>query len=293
MQHSIIKWSYDHRSHHRYTDTVKDPYSVRKGLLYAHMGWLLFKHDPEYQAHADVSDLESDPIVMWQEFLYSPLAMLMAYIIPCYIGGLWGDYWGGLIYAGILRTFLVQQSTFCVNSVAHWLGDHTFDDRKSPKDHAITALMTFGEGYHNFHHEFPSDYRNAIAWHQYDPTKWMIWLWKEVGLAHNLKTFRHNEIEKGRLQQEQKKLNRRHIVLQAPLEQLPIMDWDQYQIEVAKGRPLLVIAGVIHDVGDFVGDHPGGKALISSGIGKDATPMFNGGVYNRKLSPITVNELRC
>lgn len=280
MQHSIINWSYDHRSHHRYTDTTRDPYSVRKGLLYAHIGWLVFKHDPECQAHADVSDLTNDPIVAWQDYYYSPIAMIMAYVLPCCIGGLWGDYLGGLVYAGVIRAFLVQQSTFCVNSVAHWLGDHTFDDLNSPRDHAITALITFGEGYHNFHHEFPSDYRNAIAWHQYDPTKWMIWLWKEMGLAHNLKTFRQNEIEKGRLQQEQKSLDLRQTGLHSSLEYLPIMEWDDYQNEVTKGRPLLVIAGVIHDVGDFVEDHPGGKALINGGIGKDATPMFHGGVYN-------------
>jgi stearoyl-CoA desaturase (delta-9 desaturase) len=28
-------WSREHRAHHRYTDTDKDPYSVRKGLLYS------------------------------------------------------------------------------------------------------------------------------------------------------------------------------------------------------------------------------------------------------------------
>lgn len=284
MQHSIIDWSYDHRSHHRFTDTVKDPYSVRKGLLYAHMGWLIFKNDPECQAHADISDLTNDPIVAWQGYFYPPIAMIMAYIIPCCIAGQWGDYRGGLIYAGVIRVFLVQQSTFCVNSVAHWLGDQTFDDKNSPRDHAITALLTFGEGYHNFHHEFPSDYRNAIAWYQYDPTKWMIWLWKEMGLAGNLKTFRHNEIEKGRVQQEQKKLDLRRAGLHSPLEHLPVMEWDQYQDEVAKGRPLLVIAGVIHDVGNFVDDAPCGKTSIRSAIGKDATPMFHGGVYNRKIA---------
>lgn len=28
-----------------------------------------------------------------------------------------------------------------------------FDDRNSPRDHVVTALVTLGEGYHNFHHE--------------------------------------------------------------------------------------------------------------------------------------------
>ena len=51
----------------------------------------------------------------------------------------------------------------------------------------ITALVTIGEGYHNFHHQFPMDYRNAIKWYQYDPTKWFIWACQQIGLASHLK----------------------------------------------------------------------------------------------------------
>ncbi|KAK3062218.1 stearoyl-CoA 9-desaturase, partial [Teratosphaeriaceae sp. CCFEE 6253] len=148
----------------------------------------------------------------------------MGLVFPSLVAGLlWNDWIGGFIYAGILRIFFVQQATFCVNSLAHWLGDQPFDDRNSPRDHVITALVTLGEGYHNFHHEFPSDYRNAIEWHQYDPTKWSIWLWKQMGLAYDLKQFRSNEIEKGRLQQQQKKLDQKRTKLDwgVPLEQLP------------------------------------------------------------------------
>jgi stearoyl-CoA desaturase (Delta-9 desaturase) len=146
--------------------------------------------------------------------------------------------------------------------------------------------VTLGEGYHNFHHEFPSDYRNAIEWYQYDPTKWMIWLWKKVGLAYDLKQFRQNEIEKGRVQQLQKKLDQKRARLDwgVPLDQLPIIEWDDF-VARSRGdddvekRALITIAGVVHDVTDFIRDHPGGKALISSAVGKDATAIFNGGVY--------------
>lgn len=48
------------------------------------------------------------------------------------------------------NSFFVQQATFCVNSLAHWLGDQPFDDRNSPRDHVITALVTLGEGYHKY-----------------------------------------------------------------------------------------------------------------------------------------------
>jgi stearoyl-CoA desaturase (delta-9 desaturase) len=33
-------------------------------------------------------------------------------------------------------------------------------------------------------------------------------------------------------------------------------------------------------VTDFINEHPRGKSLIKSGLSKDATATFNGGVYN-------------
>jgi stearoyl-CoA desaturase (delta-9 desaturase) len=282
VEGSIRWWSRDHRAHHRYTDTDKDPYSVRKGLMYSHIGWMVMKQNPKRVGRTDISDLNGDPVVVWQHKHYLWVVFFMGLIFPTLVAGLgWGDWKGGFIYAGILRIFFVQQATFCVNSLAHWLGEQPFDDRNSPRDHVITALVTLGEGYHNFHHEFPSDYRNAIEWHQYDPTKWSIWTWKQLGLAYDLKQFRSNEIEKGRLQQMQKKIDRKRATLDwgVPLEHLPVMEFDDFQEECKNGRALVLIAGVVHDITSFINEHPGGKAMINSGIGKDATAIFNGGVY--------------
>ena len=102
-----------------------------------------------------------------------------------------------------------------------------------------------------------------------------------MGLAHNLKKFSSNEIEKGRLQQTQKKLDQKRSQLDwgIPLEQLPVMEWDDYVDQTTNGRAMIAIAGVVHDVTEFISSHPGGKAMIKSGIGKDATAFFNGGVY--------------
>jgi stearoyl-CoA desaturase (delta-9 desaturase) len=301
VEGSIRWWSRGHRAHHRYTDTEKDPYSVRKGLLYSHIGWMVMKQNPKRIGRTDITDLNDDPVVVFQHTHYIKCVLTMGLIFPTMVCGLgWGDWLGGFIYAGILRIFFVQQATFCVNSLAHWLGDQPFDDRNSPRDHVITALVTLGEGYHNFHHEFPSDYRNAIQWWQYDPTKWSIWVWKQLGLAYDLKEFRQNEIEKGRVQQLQKKLDQKRATLDwgVPLEQLPVIDWDNFVAESKNGKALVAVAGVIHDVTDFIKDHPGGKALISSAIGKDATAIFNGGVYNHSnaahnlLSTMRVGVLR-
>ncbi|KAF7180397.1 hypothetical protein CNMCM7691_009565 [Aspergillus felis] len=195
----------------------------------------------------------------------------MGLIFPTLVCGIgWGDWVGGFIYAGILRATFVQQATFCVNSLAHWSEDQPFDDRNSPRDHVITALVTLGGGYHNFHREFPSDL----------PQRYRV---VALGLAYDLKEFKQNEIEKGRLQQQQKKLDIRRSKLDwgIPIPQLPDMTWDDFKTEAAKddGRALVAVAGVVHDVAQFIKDHPGGKAFISSAIGKDATATFNGGLY--------------
>ncbi|KAJ5642189.1 hypothetical protein N7490_006189 [Penicillium lividum] len=301
VQGSIRWWSSKHRAHHRWTDTVKDPYSVRKGVWYSHFMWMVMKQNPKDQGRTDISDFNQDPIVVWQHKNYGMFILSFGVLFPMTVAGLgWGDWKGGLVYAGILRFLFVQQATFCVNSLAHWLGDQPFDDRNSPRDHVVTALVTLGEGYHNFHHEFPSDYRNAIEWWQYDPTKWSIWMWKQLGLASNLKQFRANEIEKGRVQQLQKKVDQKRAKLDwgVPLEQLPVVSWDDFLVEAQSGKALTVIAGVIHDVTGFVNEHPGGKTLIGSAIGKDATALFNGGVYSHSnaahnlLSTMRVGVIR-
>ena len=192
VEGSIRWWARDHRAHHRYvlhvfvaaqytnifdryTDTDKDPYSVRKGLLYSHFGWMVMKQNPKRIGRTDITDLNEDAVVRWQHRHYLKVVLFMGLGFPMLITGLgWGDWFGGFIYAGILRILFVQQSTFCVNSLAHYLGDQPFDDRNSPRDHVFTALVTLGEGFHNFHHQFPSDFRNAIRWYQYDPTKWLV-----------------------------------------------------------------------------------------------------------------------
>ncbi|GMG35890.1 unnamed protein product [Ambrosiozyma monospora] len=282
VEGSIKWWGHSHRIHHRYTDTDRDPYDARRGFWYSHMGWMLTIPNPKFKARADISDLSDDWVVRVQHKYYLPIMFFMAFIFPGVVAKyFWDDFWGGFVYAGVLRAFVVQQATFCVNSLAHWIGSQPFDDRRTPRDHVLTALVTFGEGYHNFHHEFPSDYRNALKWYQYDPTKIVIYLTSKVGLAYNLKKFSQNAIDQGILQQKQKKLNemRQKLNWGPQLSNLPVWEKSEFFEKSKEKKGLVIISGIVHDCSSFLEEHPGGPSLIRTSSGKDATVAFNGGVY--------------
>ncbi|KAJ7270841.1 delta 9-fatty acid desaturase [Mycena rebaudengoi] len=281
IQNSIVHWSRNHRAHHsRYTDTKLDPYNAADGFWHSHVGWLLFK--PRYKmGSVDITDLTKSIIVQWQHDNYILLALLMGFIVPTVIPWLaWGDARGGCVYAALVRLCCLYQATACVNSLAHWIGEAPFDDKHTPRDHFITALITAGEGYHNFHHQFPMDYRSAIKWYQYDPTKWLIWTCQKLGLASHLKVFPDNEVRKGQLTMQLRRLREVQDSLVWPpnSNNLPIINWQSYQTQCLE-RPLILISGFIHDVSTFTEEHPGGAHLIDKFTGKDATTAFFGGVY--------------
>lgn len=190
---SALEWSTDHRNHHLYTDTDRDPYSVTKSFWHAHMGWLLTL-DTSKRDFKNVKDLHNDPLVRFQHRFFVPLAILMGFIFPMAIASLWGDPWGGLLMAGALRVAFNHQVTFCINSVCHIFGKTNYSTEISARDNWITALFTYGEGYHNYHHKFMFDYRNGIHFYHFDPAKWLIRSLAFVGLASHLKMASKKQI---------------------------------------------------------------------------------------------------
>ncbi|KAJ8654079.1 hypothetical protein O0I10_010290 [Lichtheimia ornata] len=284
VEGSIYWWSRGHRAHHRWTDTDKDPYSAHRGFFFSHFGWMLVNRPKNRIGHADVADLKAESVVAIQHKYYPYFALAFGFLLPTLVAGLgWGDFRGGFYYAGLCRLTFVHHATFCVNSLAHYLGETSFDDHHTPRDHWITALVTMGEGYHNFHHEFPQDYRNAIVYYQYDPTKWLIKLLSFAGLAYDLKQFPSNEVTKGQIQMQEKKIAaiKRKLTYGTRLEDLPVFTWDEFQnLVVNENKKWILIEGILYDMENFIENHPGGEKYIRNGIGKDMTTQFNGAVYN-------------
>lgn len=185
FQGPALAWASNHRTHHARTDGEDDPHSIRKGFWWAHIGWLFYRSPPADQGN--VKDLLADPLVRFQDRHYLALGLAVGILAPTLLAWTWGDAAGGLLLAGFLRLLLQYHATFAINSVAHSVGRRPYSTETSARDSWVAALVTMGEGYHNFHHRFPSDYRNGVRWHHFDPTKWWIWLLSRIGATWDLK----------------------------------------------------------------------------------------------------------
>lgn len=201
LQNSALHWSSDHRIHHKHVDDNDvDPYSAKRGFWYSHIGWML----REYQAHRytnyeNVRDMQKDKIVMWQHKNYLLLAFLMNVGVPVIFGLIHGDLVGSLLLLGFMRLVLSHHTTFFINSLAHIWGKQTYTKKNTARDNGFLAFLTFGEGYHNFHHLFENDYRNGIRWYQFDPTKWLIKGCSYFGLTSGLRKSPEDKILKAKL----------------------------------------------------------------------------------------------
>ena len=99
----------------------------------------------------------------------------------------WTGALGGFLIAGVARIVVAQHCTFFINSLCHTVGRQPYSSSHSARDSAIMAFLTFGEGYHNYHHEFQHDYRNGVKPWQWDPSKWTIWTLSKLGLVEGLR----------------------------------------------------------------------------------------------------------
>nr|CAG8637645.1 15132_t:CDS:2 [Entrophospora candida] len=218
FQGSIKWWVLRHRLHHR-------------GFWFSHILWIFQKPRYTKMKSIDSSDLVSDP------------AFFFGFILPTVIGSLWNDALGGFLYGGVICRILSWHGTFSINSFAHWTGEQLYSNEISARGNLLLAIITGGEGYHNFHHEFPKDYRNGYRIFDYDPTKWYKLDW---GVDPS---------------------------------SLPVISYSEYNKTVNdEGKDWFVIDDFVLDIAEFKESHPGGAKILKAFYGKDASKAFHGGL---------------
>lgn len=206
-QNSVLNWASDHRYHHRFVDTDADPYNVKKGGLWAHVGWIFYKNTEDNSVrYKNVPDLLKDRWIMWQDRWYLAILAVVSFGLPACIGLLEGRPWGGLLWGGFIRVVLVHHTTFFINSLAHLYGSQTYSLDTTARDSWWLGPISFGEGYHSFHHKFQFDYRNGIRWYHFDIAKWMIHCFSKIGWTWRLSRTPEPMILRARLEVQRRQL---------------------------------------------------------------------------------------
>jgi len=177
-------WVGMHRMHHSKSDQPGDPHSPKEGILWAHVGWILFgegnhNNTPLMAQYA--------PDLAKHRFYY----VLNSYHwVPTVVLGLalWAAGGFSMVLWGIfLRITIGLHFTWMVNSAAHVWGPRRFETTDTSRNNWWVALVTFGEGWHNNHHAHPTSIRHGLAWYEFDHSWYLVNILKFFGLAWDLK----------------------------------------------------------------------------------------------------------
>jgi stearoyl-CoA desaturase (delta-9 desaturase) len=192
----VLDWVADHRKHHTFSDEEGDPHSphvgqaagfggVVRGLWHAHIGWL-FETNGQAEKRRYCPDLAGDPVMRKLNRAF-PLFVLGTLAIPFFAGFAWGGTLSAgleaLLWAGLVRIFLVHHVTWSINSICHFFGATRFDTGDHSTNVFWLALPSLGEAWHHNHHAFPRSAFHGLRWYEFDPSGWLILAMSKLGLA--------------------------------------------------------------------------------------------------------------
>ena len=203
MQNDILEWCRDHRVHHKFSETSADPHNAKRGFFFAHIGWLLMKKHPDVLIkgrNIDLSDLKSDPIVMFQHRHYLLLSLTFSILLPVFIPWyFWSeDLWIAFVVLFAFRYVVTLHTTWLVNSAAHLWGSRNYDKHINPADNRLVCFAALGEGWHNYHHTFPYDYATSEWGPSINLTTIVIDFLAAVGLVYDRKQVSSQAIDRVR-----------------------------------------------------------------------------------------------
>jgi len=197
-QGPVVFWVANHRLHHAFADTERDPHSPRpqgaglrgraKGLWHGHVGWLFDVKKIDWSRHT--RDWLDDRSVMAINAHYFAL-VLAGVLVPGVIGlvvtqSLHG-FVGGVLWGGFARIFVLDHATWAVNSLGHTIGNREFDLRDDSRNIGVLAPPTVGGSWHNNHHARPALAQTRRHWWQLDLAGEFIRLLDGLGLVRNVR----------------------------------------------------------------------------------------------------------
>lgn len=198
VEGSPVQWVANHRRHHAFSDREGDPHSpwrygtssfaILKGLVYAHMGWMLRRQLSNRARFAP--DVVADRDMRIVGYLFGPLTAV-SLLGPALIGGLvthsWTGAFAGFFWAGVIRMAFFHHVTWSVNSICHVVGKRPFASRDRATNFWPLAILSLGESWHNGHHSDPSAARHGVLPGQIDVAARIIWVFERFGWVQDVR----------------------------------------------------------------------------------------------------------
>lgn len=137
----------------------------------------------------DMSDIEADPLIMFQKKYYKPLYFVFAFLIPGFLPYVfWGETLHNCLFISYFGRYMIGINiTWCVNSVAHLWGTRPYTKHIAPVESTIVSFLGAGEGWHNYHHSFPWDCNAAEYGKHFNTTSQILHFFEKIGLAYDLR----------------------------------------------------------------------------------------------------------
>nr|XP_022919430.1 acyl-CoA desaturase-like [Onthophagus taurus] len=185
----IFEWVRDHRVHHKFSETDADPHNSNRGFFFSHIGWLMMKKHPDVikkGATVDMSDIKNDPVVVWYDKNFSRIQFFFCFLLPTLLVRFWmGESWYWAILTQVFARYVIAiNGTWLVNSAAHLFGRKPYDKSIQPRENLFVSFMSVGEGWHNYHHTFPWDYK-ASEYGRLNVTTFWLDLFAKFGLVYD------------------------------------------------------------------------------------------------------------
>ena len=179
-QKGPLWWAANHRDHHRWADTERDPHSPQAGFWWSHVGWIL---SGRYGAveYARIADFAKYPELRFLD-RHDWIGPWSLGVLSFLVAG-----WSGLVIGFFASTIVLWHVTFCVNSVAHIFGRRPYPTTDTSRNNVPVALLTGGEGWHNNHHHYPASAKQGFRWWQLDTTWLVLRALSFVGLVRGLR----------------------------------------------------------------------------------------------------------
>lgn len=209
-QGPLLEWAEVHRRHHRHSDHEDDPHSPHtsgsglwgmiKGAIFAHIGWMFLVNlrSPEMARYSpDLRANRTIVVVSRLHYVWAVGGLVLPALIAAAYEPTWRSAWLGLLWGGIIRVFLLNHVTWCVNSLCHLVGSRDYRTGDESRNNTLMGWLAFGEGWHNNHHAFPYSARFGLRWWQMDAGFLFIRLLERMGLVWNVRqpTDRMHEVK--------------------------------------------------------------------------------------------------